>query len=63
MSVTNGELPGDVRGRKSASGYSPNVGVTAFQAGTPSSDGQNQPSAPLVVAGKNGNAFVSIKNC
>lgn len=58
MSVTDGILPGDVRGNLASGGYSPNVGVLPVQLGTPTSDGQNQPSAPQVVAGSSGAPFV-----
>src|SRR5215469_13114075 len=58
MSITNGILPGDASERKAAGGYVPNVGVTAIQLGTPTSDGQSQPSAPQVIAGASGAPFV-----
>ena len=45
MSITDGNLPGDVSGNLASGGYAPNVGVVANRMGTPANDGQGQPSA------------------
>lgn len=50
MSVTDGKLPGDAFGNLAAGGYSPNVGVVPLATAAPTSDGQAQPSAALIVA-------------
>jgi hypothetical protein len=47
--ATDGQLPKDIYGSPANGVYIPNVGTVAAQGGTPSSDGQGQPSAPMIV--------------
>jgi hypothetical protein len=49
MPVTDGPLPKDTYGSPAGSGYSPNVGTIPVQLGSPMSDSQGQPSAPMNV--------------
>jgi hypothetical protein len=49
MPATDGPLPNDTRGAIAGSGYSPNVGTIPVQLGSPVSDSQGQPSAPMNV--------------